>query len=152
MTRETFTRITSLAAALLASLPAAAAFDVPSHPVDVILGRPTSRSVVVSVVAYQDGDGYVEFAPASGGANVPTAVKSLPKEQAVEFLLDGLQADTAYSYRLSWRAGTSGAYTAASSQRFRTSTASRRRRSTPGRSRTPPPTSPTSTSTSATRS
>ena len=120
MTRETFTRITSLAAALLASLPAAAAFDVPSHPVDVILGRPTSRSVVVSVVAYQDGDGYVEFAPASGGANVPTAVKSLPKEQAVEFLLDGLQADTAYSYRLSWRAGTSGAYTAASSQRFRT--------------------------------
>jgi hypothetical protein len=105
---------------MLWSLPSVAAFDVPSHPVDVILGRPTGRSVVVSVVAYQDGDGYVEVAPASGGAPTATAVKPLPKEQAVEFLLDQLQADTAYTYRLYSRSGTGGAYTASASQRFRT--------------------------------
>ena len=109
-----------LAAAALGACPLSAAFDVPAHPIDLILGRPTGRSVVVSAVAYQDGDGYVEFSPASGGAPASTAARPLPKEQGVEFLLGPLQGDTAYTYRFWWRSGTSGVYTATASQRFRT--------------------------------
>jgi phosphodiesterase/alkaline phosphatase D-like protein len=106
--------------ALLGAVPLAAAFDVPDHPVDVILGRPTGTSITVSVVAYQNGDGYVEVSPAAGGAATTTAVKPLPAEQGVEFLLDGLAPNTAYAYRLFWRAGTSGGYTATPAHAFRT--------------------------------
>ena len=105
---------------LLGALPLAAAFDVPAHPVDVILGRPTGQSITVSVVAYQSGDGYVEVAPAAGGPTVTTAAKPLPAEQGVEFLLDGLAPNTAYTYRLFWRAGTVGEYTATPWRTFRT--------------------------------
>ncbi|HQQ75836.1 MAG TPA: metallophosphoesterase [Thermoanaerobaculia bacterium] len=106
--------------AALVGLPLAADFGVPAHPVDLILGQPTGTSIVVSVVAYQDGDGYVEVVPAAGGAPAATGTKALAAQQGVEFPVAGLQPDTAYSYRLLWRAGTSGAYTATPSRTFRT--------------------------------
>lgn len=85
-------------AALFAALhPASAAFDVPTHPVDVVLGRPTDHSVTVSVVAYQAGDGYVEVGPAAGGTTVTTATRPLPVETGVEFVLDGLHPNTPYT-------------------------------------------------------
>ena len=104
----------------LGTPPLAAAFDVPAHAVDVILGRPTGQSMTVSVVAYQSGDGYVEVTPVAGGAAVTTATKPLLAEQAVEFLLDGLSPHSAYAYRLFGRAGTSGGYTGTAARTFRT--------------------------------
>ncbi len=101
-----------------ASAPAAD-FGVPSHPLDVILGRPTGTSITVSVVAYQAGDGYVEVAPASGGAATRTDVKPFAAQASAEFPLSGLSADTAYTYRVFWRAGT-GAYAATDARSFRT--------------------------------
>ena len=110
-----------VAAALSAGAPAAsAAFDVPPHPVDVVLGRPTDRSVTVSVLAYQAGDGYVEYAPAAGGAAASTATRPFRPEEAVEFVLDGLQPNAPYTYRVSWRSGSDGAYTQTPARTFRT--------------------------------
>ena len=114
--------VPALVAVALLGWPLAAAFDVPPHPVDVILARPTDRSIIVSVVAYQAGDGYVEYGPVPGGTapSGTTPVKALVAEEATEYLLDGLAANTAYTYRLLWRAGTAGAYTATPARIFRT--------------------------------
>ena len=112
--------VAALCFAALAAFPLSAAFDVPAHPVDVILGRPTGTSVTVSVVAYQDGDGYLEVGPAGGPAPAPSATRPLPKEQAVEFAADGLRPDTPYTYRFFWRAGSAGAYTPTDARTFRT--------------------------------
>jgi hypothetical protein len=41
-------------------------FNIPAHPVDVILGRPTQRSITASVLAYQEMEGYIEFGAQRG--------------------------------------------------------------------------------------
>ncbi len=35
--------------------------EVPSHSLDLILGRPTKNSVTLSVLAYEDMEGYVAY-------------------------------------------------------------------------------------------
>ena len=39
--------------------------EVPAHPVDVILGRPTNDAVTASVLSYDGFEGYVTFGPTS---------------------------------------------------------------------------------------
>ncbi|MDL1950157.1 hypothetical protein FBQ97_10135 [Acidobacteria bacterium ACD] len=116
----TSTRLLALALAIAPALRAAGAFDVPAHPVDVVLGRPTDHSVTVSVVAYQPGDGYVEGAPSAGGAATATSARLFRAEEAVEFVLDGLLAATAYTYRVFWRSGSTGPFTPTAARPFRT--------------------------------
>ncbi len=107
--------------ALFVSFPALAVdFGVPAHPLDAVLGRPTGHSITVSVVAYQAGDGYVEYGPASGGSPVTTPVRPLPPETGVEFVLDGLLPNSPYTYRVFWRNGMEGPYTATPARTFRT--------------------------------
>lgn len=106
--------------AVFAALPLGAAFDVPAHPVDVVLGRPTDRSVTVSVLSTQEGDGYVEYAPASGGTPRTTETRLLRLEEAVELVLDGLLPDTAYAYRIFWRSGHEGPFSPTAPRPFHT--------------------------------
>ena len=40
--------------------------DVPAHPFDLILGRPTSNSVTISVLTYQNAEGCIEFGTRRG--------------------------------------------------------------------------------------
>ncbi len=35
--------------------------EVPDHPLDVILGRPTASSVTLSIVSYDDAEGFVTY-------------------------------------------------------------------------------------------
>ena len=94
--------------------------DVPARPIDVILGRPTQRSITASVLAYQDSEGYIEFGTQAGVHPNKTPVRSLVKSQPSEILIDALAPNTQYYYQVFYRAGNSGAFASLSEKSFYT--------------------------------
>ncbi len=74
--------------------------DVPAHPYDVILVRPTATSTVVSVVAYADGEACVVCRAAGATKDERTPAQKLNAREPALFELSGLRRDTAYEYRL----------------------------------------------------
>ena len=78
--------------------------DVPAHPLDLVLCRPTKNSVTASVLAYADREGIIQYGPKAGVPIAKTAVFALKAGQPVEVLISGLQPDAQYFYRLSTRA------------------------------------------------
>jgi len=93
--------------------------DVPAHPLDVVLGRPTNSSVTASVLAYADREGMVQYGPKAGAPIAQTSVFALKAGQPAEVVIAGLQPDTQYFYRLSTRVG-AGAWTAERERSFHT--------------------------------
>jgi len=79
--------------------------EVPAHPLDVVLGRPTKNSVTASVLAYADREGVIQYGPKAGVVAARTGVFALKAGQPTEVVITGLQPDTQYFYRLSTRAG-----------------------------------------------
>lgn len=77
--------------------------DVPAHPFDVILARPTGRSVTANVLAYQPMEGYVEYGTRQGAYTERTASLPLRKGVPEAIVLQTLQPDTRYYYRLRHR-------------------------------------------------
>lgn len=75
----------------------------PAHPFDVILGRPTDRSVAISVLAYKEATAQVVYGKASGKLDNKTSERGLKKGEPAEFVLGELQPDTRYFYRLNIR-------------------------------------------------
>jgi len=94
--------------------------DVPAHPIDIILGRPTQRSITASVLAYQDSEGYIEFGTQVGVHPNKTPMRSFAKGQPVEILIDALSPNTQYYYQVFYRAGNSGGFTLLEEKSFRT--------------------------------
>ena len=93
--------------------------DVPAHPLDVVLGRPTKNSITASVLAYADCEGVIQFGPKAGAPVSKTAAFALKAGVPVEVPITGLQPDTQYFYKLSTRAGT-GTWTTEPEHSFRT--------------------------------
>jgi hypothetical protein len=87
-------------------------FDVPAHPIDVILGRPTGNSITVSVLAYQDVEIYVEYGHSPDDFSNQTPPRTLGTNQSVDILVNGLQANTGYTYRVRYRSGEDGDFAA----------------------------------------
>ncbi len=79
---------------------------VPAHPVDIILGRPTDRSVTASVLSYTEATGYLEWGSSANEFTAHTPTLRLPAGEPVIFTLADLAPDTGYTYRLRYRAGT----------------------------------------------
>lgn len=79
------------------------ALDVPTHAVDVVWGRPTNQSITASVLAYQEGEGYLEYGLQAGMYDQKTALRSFAKDQPTEIIVDGLQPNTQYFYRFLFR-------------------------------------------------
>lgn len=77
--------------------------DVPAHPLDVVLGRPTKDSITVSVLTYSDREGEIAYGPKSGASAAKTGVFPLKAGEPVEIELTGLAADTRHFYTLSTR-------------------------------------------------
>ena len=79
--------------------------DVPSRSIDVLLARPTHRSITVSVACYekQPQEGYVEFRRDDAATISKTPIQPLLTDTPVLFTLDGLNPDTAYVYRVRYR-------------------------------------------------
>ena len=76
---------------------------VPAHPYDLILARPESSSISLSVLAYQDGDGIVAYGPHAGAYTTQTPVQKLRSGVPVEVVVSPLHANTRYYYRFRWR-------------------------------------------------
>ncbi len=76
---------------------------VPAHPLDVVLGRPTDKSITVSVLAYAEREGVIAYGAKAGAPAAKTSVFPLKAGEPAEIELTGLTADTRYFYTLSTR-------------------------------------------------
>ena len=74
--------------------------DVPSHPFDLILCRPTSNSIMVSVLCYEDAEAFIAYGTQPGKLTARTPAQPFRKGQPAEIVLAPLQPNTQYYYRL----------------------------------------------------
>jgi hypothetical protein len=74
----------------------------PSSPLTFtqILGRPTDRSITLSVLSGVDLDAYVEYGITRGTYTAKTAVRKVEAGVPAEFLFEPLQPNTRYYYRV----------------------------------------------------
>jgi hypothetical protein len=84
--------------------------EVPSRSIDVVLARPTYKSITVSVACYekQPHEGYIEFRRNDAAPITKTTMQPLPAGKPVLFTLEGLSPDTAYVYRVRYRRAAGG--------------------------------------------
>lgn len=92
----------------------------PAHPFDVILARPTDKSITVSVLAYKEADAYVTFGTEPGKYSGKTDVRLMTPREPVEFVLKNLNPDTRYYYRLHVRDAKATDFLSDTERTFRT--------------------------------
>ena len=63
---------------------------VPAHSYDLILARPESNSITLSVLAYQDMEGFVAYGPQPGAYTMQTPVRQFKKGVPVELVMGAL--------------------------------------------------------------
>lgn len=68
-----------------------------------LLGRPTDRSVTINVVAEEHLEVYFEYGTQSGVYTDRTGVAEFPGGEPIEVVIDGLQNNTRYYYRMVYR-------------------------------------------------
>lgn len=73
--------------------------NVPAHPLDLILGRPTRDSVTLNVLAWQDIEGCLAYGVQPGKYSSTTPTKRLKKGQPEELVIGSLQPNTRYYYQ-----------------------------------------------------
>jgi hypothetical protein len=73
--------------------------DVPTHPFDVILGRPTANLVLVSVLCYDEAEGFIAYGTQPGKLIARTPARAFRKGEPVEITLTALQPNTQYFYQ-----------------------------------------------------
>lgn len=94
--------------------------DVPDHPFNLILVRPTADSIGVSVLTKSTGRGFVEYGPATGDAwPQRTAEQAVGAAEPVLVTLAGLKPG-ANRYRWCWRADGDAEWTRSEAQEFHT--------------------------------
>jgi hypothetical protein len=94
--------------------------DVPAHPLDVVLARPEATSITLSILAYDDREGYVACGLEAGADSIRTPVQRFARGEPVSVVLAGLQPDTRYYYAFHSRAVGRGAFASAQIGTFHT--------------------------------
>jgi predicted phosphodiesterase len=94
--------------------------DVPDHPFDVVLGRPTASSVTISVLFYANAEGAVFYGTESGQYASRTPARRFTAGQPLELVLNDLRHDTRYYYQLRYRSSPSAAVEQAEEGTFHT--------------------------------
>lgn len=95
--------------------------EVPAHPYDAILGRPTRDAVTLSLLAYQNLEVVVALGAAPGLYDRTLPARVLRPDEPAEILLAGLSPDTRYYYRVRSRpAGTTGGFAESAEYSFTT--------------------------------
>ena len=82
--------------------------DVPAHPCDLVLGRPTRDSIALSVLTYQGTAGFVAYGTQPGACTCQTPTRPFQKGEPAEIVIGSLQPNTRYYYQFRAR-GISGA-------------------------------------------
>jgi len=84
-----------------------------------MLGRPTDRSVTINLMSHLDIDVYAEIGPGEySGATEPLLNRKA--HTGIDLVIDGLDPDTDYHYRLRYRQAGRGDYAAGFEGSFRT--------------------------------
>lgn len=86
----------------------------------ITLGRPTTQSITVSLLAKSALEGFVEFGSAPGTFTRKTALTSFPGGHPVELLLEGLKPNAEYFYRVQYRAIGASSFSTRPENRFAT--------------------------------
>lgn len=94
--------------------------QVPAHSVDLILGRPTRDSVTVSVLAYEDTEGYVAYGTRSGGYSGKTSARAFEKGRPFELVIGSLRPESEYFYRFHSRTDAATPFSASPEHTFHT--------------------------------
>ena len=68
-----------------------------------LLGRPTDSSVTVNVLAEQNLEVYFEYGTEPGAYTSNTSIAQFPGGTSIEVVIDGLQSNTRYYYRMVYR-------------------------------------------------
>jgi hypothetical protein len=89
-------------------------------PLTQILGRPTDRSITVSVVSPEELETYFEYGFKPGKCDAKTTAVKSDAGKPFEVLLDGLKPNTRYYYRMQSRRLGAKAYTAGTEYTFHT--------------------------------
>jgi hypothetical protein len=111
----------TLALLLSFSLATAAPASALTFTATELLGRPTDHSVTVNVVADTALEVYFEYGTTSGVYTGNTGTATFAADTPIEMVIDGLEADTQYYYRMRYRqSGTTGEFSARDEHSFRT--------------------------------
>ncbi len=73
--------------------------DIPSHALDIVLGRPTPTQMTVSVLCEKDTTGQIVYGTQSGRYSGSTPMRPFKAGEPEEITLSGLQPNTRYFYR-----------------------------------------------------
>lgn len=74
--------------------------QIPIHPFDIILSRPTQTSISISVMSQEDGKGQIRYGLDSNQLNFISPVLIFSKAIPAVFELTGLKANQKYYYQL----------------------------------------------------
>lgn len=94
--------------------------EVPAHPFDLILCRPTDRAITLSVLAYDELEGYVTFGSDPAALSVRTDLRTFRKGEPAEVVLGPLQPGTRYHYQFHSRPPGGGGFAATERAAFTT--------------------------------
>ena len=83
--------------------------DVPDHPFNIIVGRLTDSSGTVRVLFHSDVKAYLSYGDQQGHHSNKTDVQSLRAGEPYDFVIDSLNKNTRYYYRLFYQAAASAA-------------------------------------------
>ena len=72
----------------------------PYHSFDVILARPTSNSITISVLAYEELQAWVQYGTEKDNLSAKTTPTKVVPDKPFEFVLKNLTSDTQYHYQL----------------------------------------------------
>ncbi len=82
--------------------------NVPDHLFNILLGRPTDHSVTVRVLFHRSALAHVIYGLESDKLTQVSKEVSIKKKEPFDFVIDGLQRNTRYYYRLVYRVGNEG--------------------------------------------
>jgi predicted phosphodiesterase len=85
--------------------------DVPAHPFGLVLSRPTSNAVTVSVLCCADTEGSVVYGTEKGNLSARTPSRAFKQGQPAEILLSGLLPNAQYFYQFRSTRTTSAEFT-----------------------------------------
>jgi hypothetical protein len=73
--------------------------EVPLHPFDIILGRPTTNSITASVLCYEDTEGFIAYGTHTNNLDRESPRRLFKQGEPVELALSDLRPDTKYFYQ-----------------------------------------------------
>ena len=73
--------------------------DIPEHPFDILLGRPSDTSITIRVLPYFDGTGFIEHRVDGDSKTLQSKTVPFVTEKPVDIVLDSLNKNSRYFYR-----------------------------------------------------